>query len=289
MWFTAEHRTLGHVVGYLNDDHTPVLMPVSLQAGEMTVTAGAAWVAAGHAILRIDKSQTVRALVVSPNTSVDAIAAGFDGVIWFLTSRSVGRLDPATESVRNYELPPSLTYPSRLTIGVDDSIWFVSRRSVGHMTRDGVFSEYRDDALFLSLGLAELYYAYSYVVMAPDGSIWAIATTGPFFTSTPKGSFVVRVLPSGGVEKIIDRQWVAYDIFAKDVSVWIADCACAPYTLEVSRLRQYSVDATLSREIYVPRTGHFPEKVINHVVPSADGTFWLTYKDEPFITNLLLQ
>src|SRR5262249_15002425 len=150
------------------------------------------------------------------------------------------------------KLPPALTYPSRLTIGVDNSIWLLYRRSVGHLTGDGIVSEYHNDALFSSLGPNELFFGFTSVLAAPDGTIWAVATStlGAVSVSSPRGSFVARVLPSGSLEKIIDRPGdTTYDIVGSGASVWIADCSCAPYSLDKSRLRQYSVDGTLSREI----------------------------------------
>ncbi|HEY6136617.1 MAG TPA: hypothetical protein VI670_02520 [Thermoanaerobaculia bacterium] len=290
VWFAGESATADHMVGYLSSDRTPVLIPVTTKVDDIAATNDAAWCAAGHAILRIDKSQSVRAILASPNIGISRIAIDYSGAVWFLTSEFVSRLDPVTESVTGYKLPSSLAYPSGLAIGMDNSIWLVTRRSVGHLAGNGIFVEYRNDALFSSMGSRELYFGFVSVLAVPGGAIWAVATStlGPTFISAPRGSFVVRVLPSGGLEKIIDRPGdTIYDIVAGDQAVWVADCSCAPYSLDKSRLQRYSLDATLSREIAVPTTGHFPEKVVNRIVPSPDGTLWLTYRDQPVIVNLV--
>jgi hypothetical protein len=186
------------------------------------------------------------------------------------------------------ELPASLREPSQLTVAPDDTIWFISRNHVAHVSRDAKITVYANDS-FWTAPTEFIYYGFTAIAAAPDGSIWAVATStaGPIFVSAPRGSFVARILPGGEFSKIITRLgFTTYDIAVRHQYVWLADCLCAPYTLESSELIAFTTNAALEQTIAVPPTGRFPEKVIDRFVPSPDGTFWVTLRDMAVIVNV---
>jgi streptogramin lyase len=292
VWFTAHDDIPPHYfVGYL-ETYSPVIIPVDRKANAVTVAAGAAWFGTDDGILRADTTGAVSFFPVRSNAYISSVTTDLEQDVWFTEAYRIGRIDTNTHAVTEFDLPYRLGDPGRIVVSKDNSVWFSNARDVGHLNKDGTVTDYDGSALFETF-VEQHWFGFTSLAAATDGSIWvvAISPAGPYFTSAPKGSFMARISPSGEFMRVVSPGGLlstTWDIAPSGQYIWIADCNCAPYTLESSELVALTLDGSVVRQFAVPKTGRYPEKVINHIALAPDGSFWVTYTQFPIVAKVVL-
>jgi virginiamycin B lyase len=145
--------TIGHGVGRIDLDTTgaPHIGYVSTGAasepeGVVAAANGAVFCTdATGWILRIARDDSVtRYRVPTADGEPFGIASGPDGAVWFTEffGGKIGRLDPKTGAVAEFEVPYAQSFPTAIVSGVAD-LWFLDLNgNVGRVTTTGQISEH---------------------------------------------------------------------------------------------------------------------------------------------------
>lgn len=132
-----------------------------------------------------------------------AIIVGPDKKIWFIESTAgrIGRLDPATGKIDEFEVPTRRTECYGLCAGPDGAIWFTEYKAgkIGRITVDGKFTEFP-----LTKGAKP-----AGITLGGDKHLW--------FTD-PQAGKVCRMTPQGQVTE--------FDLPTKNARPW--SCCTAP-------------------------------------------------------------
>jgi virginiamycin B lyase len=145
---------------------------------------------------RLTTTGAVQFFPLLPNSSVEAIAPGPDGAVWFadVGTEAIGRI--TTAGVVS-EYPAPLNTVSSLTAGPDGALWFTNffhggmglfdNSAIGRMTTSGHVSWY---------GL-QYYFAPTSITAGPDGALWFIeSNANAIGRITTSGTITSFALPS---------------------------------------------------------------------------------------------
>jgi virginiamycin B lyase len=145
--------TVGHGVGDISVDSNGAehlrfyeTGPSSSPEGVVAASDGTIWCTdTGGWLLRVTIEGAVKRYRVPTSPSEPyGIALGPDGVIWFTEffGAKVGRLDPKTGNIREFQIPYAQSFPTGITAGAHD-MWFLDlNNNVGRVTMAGKITEY---------------------------------------------------------------------------------------------------------------------------------------------------
>ncbi len=83
----------------------------------------------------------------TPLSSPDGVAVNAAGIVWFteLNTSKIGRIDPKTGTIREFDTPTRHGEPLRITPGPDGAMWFTEAvgNVVGRIADNGTIDEFR--------------------------------------------------------------------------------------------------------------------------------------------------
>lgn len=187
------------------------------------------------------------------------IVAGTDGHLWFIDGDGIGRLDPSSEAVVHFTIPPDASSPSlvgaaRLAPAPDGSVWFTQvdifgqADRVGRLTPDGQFG--------------------SLLRSKPETRKLAVDDAGGVWVLYLQGNIVAHITPDGSVKSLeLEAGSGATDLCrGPDGDIWILQDG--PGALWHARR-----DGVLEGRrliLYVPPVGG------DLLAAGPDGNFWYT-------------
>src|SRR5262249_8289936 len=66
-----------------------------------------------------------------------------EGGVWFIAGSSkIGRIDPSTGAVAQYNMSPDSVASDQMTLGPNGTIWFVESTAIASIDRDGTITRY---------------------------------------------------------------------------------------------------------------------------------------------------
>jgi virginiamycin B lyase len=142
MWFTeAEGSAIGEITG-LNIKEFPLPMQNTGTYG-ITVVNSVIWFTEESGALGSLVPSTVTITEFTGLSATGGITLGPDNNIWFLETKKIGSIDPATKTIKEL---PILGQPngaaSGLVIGTDHNLWYTTDDSVSRITTTGAVTEF---------------------------------------------------------------------------------------------------------------------------------------------------
>jgi virginiamycin B lyase len=145
LWFTEAEWAIGRITtgGAMTQFPLPPKnRPLSITTG----SDGDLWFTVpGRTFLRTMTTQGVLSKVALPQPvgTPQEITSGPDGDVWFTIQGidKIGRADPVTDAVTEYELVDGYD-PADIHTGPDGNMWFTCQNEVGTITMEGQLSEY---------------------------------------------------------------------------------------------------------------------------------------------------
>jgi streptogramin lyase len=121
-----------------------------------------------------------------PTGSGGPIVIGPDGNLWFTHyfANRIGKIDPSTGVITEFEIPQGYTFPAGITAGPDGNLWFTEFVGwrIGKITPAGAITEY---PIPYHYGCQ---YGPTQITAGADGNLW--------FT-VPEANIIARSTPAG--------------------------------------------------------------------------------------------
>ena len=123
-----------------------------------------------------------------------AITVGPDNAVWFTEDgNKIGRIDPATGALREFEIPTPRAIPNGIVAGPDGNIWFTEANAgkIGRLSLHG-------RGMITEFAVPSPGSGPSGIVAGPDGNLWFTEfNTGRIARMTTRGVFHEFPTPSG--------------------------------------------------------------------------------------------
>lgn len=214
-------------------------------------------------------------------TNPTQIISGPGGKLWFtqlgstsnpaaINPGEIGELDPATDAVTEFALPPGFSAPTSITVEPDGNLWFLDVTSAGNgLTAEiarlnpttGAITEY-------SIGPTQSQgggFFFPSIVPGPDGKIWFSwpLTSGDVIGSIDPTSGAVSTFPTATGHSVVQMT------FGPDGNLWYTENASYVGEADVS-----SLTTSLHNEAYVTAV----YKDVLGRGPDPDGLAYWTQK-----------
>jgi streptogramin lyase len=186
----------------------PLLEPDSQPRFIVAGRDGKLWFSENGSIGRITPQGAVKEFPLSAGVSINGLAAGPDGNIWFTDGAGkVGRLSPQNGTIKEFPLPTHHVTPGPIVAGPDGNLWFGASDVVD--TSSGVpMSLHREigritppNGAIKEFPLPTNTFPTTNLTVGPDGNIWF--TDGSSYGSSFGDNEIGRITPQGIVEEFL--------------------------------------------------------------------------------------
>jgi streptogramin lyase len=190
-----------------------------------------------------------------PSSSLQAIAMGPDGNLWFAAYDAIGRITPSDEVT---QFPaPSGVHPYGIASGPDGNMWFIGSGAIGNITPTGQITE------FPPLGDGR---RPREIAAGPDGNMWFTETVGGNV-----GGVIGRITPAGQVTQFpigIGGNGIAA---GADGNVWLAAGNTIGRITPAGNVTEFALPGEAGSGLLSP--GYHGAQEITQ---GPDGSLWFT-------------